>query len=158
MNFKTLKEQWYWESSILEEKRYIMSIFLNFLGFRKKTKSISQSQPLEDEILPKFNYEIEFLKALNKTSTDKLFGLNTYWEGRYTELLGNLNPIIEKFFSNNLLEKSLKEEALTINQLKEILKKNSLPLTGKKVELTERVNIHVKNKDYRKGLKSHFKL
>lgn len=134
-----------------------MNSFFDFFGLGK-SRNQKASPKSTTNILPDINYEIEFLKALNKSPTNKLFGLNTYWEGRYTELLGNLKPIIENFIKSNFLEISMKEESLTINQLKAILKENSLPTSGNKEILAKRVLTEISNKDYLVGLQPFYKL
>ncbi|MFN3761273.1 MAG: SAP domain-containing protein [Algoriphagus aquaeductus] len=135
-----------------------MNSFFKIFGFGKEEKKTDLNLSEGKAIFPKFNYLLEFLKALNKTPTDKLFGLNTYWEGRYKDLLGNLTPIVKTFVSSGLLEISLKEESLRINELKEILKKNGLTVSGNKEELAKRVFEKVENKSYQKNLTSFYKL
>lgn len=135
-----------------------MNSFFKIFGFGKQEKKTDLNLSGGKEIFPKFNYRLEFLKALNKTPSDKLFGLNIYWEGRYKDLLGNLTPIVKTFLSSGLLEISLLEESLTINELKEILKKNGLTVSGNKEELAKRVFEKVENKSYQKNLTSFYKL
>ncbi len=134
-----------------------MNSFFGFFGLGKSKNKKTTTQDVLASF-PDINYEIEFLKALNKSPTDQLFGLNTYWEGRYTELLGNLTPIIENFITSDFLEVSLKEESLTVNELKAILKENSISTSGNKEVLAKRVHFEVANKDYLSGLQSFYKL
>ncbi|MDG1276094.1 MAG: SAP domain-containing protein [Algoriphagus sp.] len=134
-----------------------MSFFGKILGYLNPKNQPNGIIALPEDF-PQFNYQIEFLKRLNKTPSSKLFGENTYWEGRFTELLGDLTVIIKKFHKENLLEISLKEESLTIKQLKEILRENNLPLAGNKEILALRVKDQVQNKSYLKGIDSFFKV
>ena len=87
-----------------------MNIFSKFFGGETEKQTLNQSDLELNH--PEFNYELEFLQALNKSPASKLFGLNSYWEGRYQELLGNLKPIVSRFISNGFLVESLKEESL----------------------------------------------
>jgi hypothetical protein len=135
-----------------------MNSFFKIFGFRKEERKTDLELSEGKSIFPRFNYRLEFLQALNKTPSDKLFGLNTYWEARFKELLGNLTPIIKNFLSSGLLEISLKEESLTIKELKEILQKNGLTVSGNKEELAKRVFEMVENKAYQKNLTSFYKL
>jgi len=133
-----------------------MNIFDRFFG--KKMENRTAGLADSDEKFPRFNYELEFLKALNKSPTSKLFGLNTYWEGRYQELLGDLKPILRDFLSNGYLVESLKEESLSLKDLKEILQKNGLPTSGNKEVLAMRISENVSDKSYLKNLDSFYKL
>ncbi|MCS5490885.1 SAP domain-containing protein [Algoriphagus limi] len=133
-----------------------MDFFKRFFGNPDSEKKHSRNE--QGNSYPKYNYELEFLDALNKTPTNKLFGLNTYWEGRYKELLGNLSPILEKFLSQGMLEISLKEEALKVSELKKILNDNNLPQSGKKEILAKRVFEEVADKSYAANLIPFYKL
>lgn len=135
-----------------------MNSFFKIFGFGNKEEKTDLNLSGGKAIFPKFNYRLEFLKALNKTPSDKLFGPNSYWEGRYKDLLGNLTPIVKSFLSSGLLEISLKEESLTINELKAVLRENGLTVSGKKEELAKRVFEKVENKSYQKNLTSFYKL
>lgn len=133
-----------------------MNIFSRFFGGKTEKQMLNQSD-LEVN-LPNFNYELEFLQALNKSPISKLFELNSYWEGRYQELLGNLKPIVSRFISNGFLVESLKEESLNLKELKEFLQKNGLPTSGNKEVLAKRISENVSDKSYLKGLDSFYKL
>ena len=133
-----------------------MSLFSRFLGIKSENKRTEQAA--SDEKFPKFNYELEFLQALNKSPTSKLFGLNSYWEDRYKELLGDLPPIINDFMSKGYLVESLKEESLSLKELKDILQKKGLSTTGNKEVLFQRNSEKVVDKNYLKNLDSFFKL
>lgn len=138
-----------------------MRNILKFFGLgkaEKKVESISNDGSIG---FPKYNYELEFLERLNKTSTGFFYELNNNWEGRnsilneywksrFQELIGDLNSIIEKFIKVGLLEISIPEESLTVKELKEILKSSKLKISGKKEELVERVISEVKEKTYLK--------
>jgi hypothetical protein len=133
-----------------------MNIFSRFFGVKSENKRTEQVA--SDEKFPNFNYELEFLQALNKSPTSKLFGLNSYWEDRYKELLGDLKPIIKGFLSNGYLVESLKEESLSLKELKFILQKNGLSTTGNKEVLAQRISENVADKSYLRNLDSFFKL
>lgn len=133
-----------------------MNIFRRFFGTKSETKT--QGQIASIEKFPKFNYELEFLQALNKSPTSKLFGLNSYWEDRYKELLGDLKPIIDGFISEGYLVESRKEESLTIKELKDFLKKHGLSTTGNKEVLVQRILENDVDDSLLKNLDSFFKL
>jgi len=138
-------------------KQQMKGLF-KFLGL---TKEVTKSQTLQKEEsseFPKFNYKLEFLKALDKSPISNLFGLNTYWEARYRDLLGDLSGIIKKLKSDDLLEVSLVEEALTVPELKQILVDNNLSTSGNKVVLATRVFESVKNKNYLINKESFYKI
>lgn len=133
-----------------------MNIFNRFFGVKSENKRTEQVA--SDKKFPKFNYELEFLQALNKSPTSKLFGLNSYWEDRYKELLGDLKAIINDFISKGFLAKSLREESLSLKEIKDILQKNGLSKTGNKEVLAQRISENVVDKSYLKNLDSFFKL
>lgn len=133
-----------------------MNIFSRFFELKSEKKKNDQVD-LEGKH-PNFNYKLEFLQALDKSPTSKLFGLNSYWEDRYKELVGDLKPIIKDFYSQGYLVESLKEESLSLKELKIILQKNGLPTSGKKEELARRVSENVTEKSFLKDLNSFLKV
>jgi hypothetical protein len=135
-----------------------MKALFKFLGLNKEPPETETQHKEGSSKFPKFDYKLEFLKALDKRSTSKLFGLNNYWEARYRDLLGDLSGIIKKLKSDNLLEVSLVEEALTIPELKKILADNNLSTSGSKVVLATRVFQSVKNKNYLINRESFYKI
>ncbi len=136
-----------------------MKNIFEFFGLTIREKKVQSSLKNERIEFPKYNYELEFLEGLNKTSTGFFYELNNNWEGRnsilngywksrFQELIGDLNPVVEEFIREELLEISLPEESLTVKELKEILKSNGLKISGKKEELVERIISEVKEKTY----------
>lgn len=126
--------------------------------FGKSHTENEQVKNKPNATFPRYNYELELLDALNKTPTNKLFGINPYWEERYKELLGNLSPLLKKFLSQGLLEISLKEEVLKISELKKILKDNNLTQSGNKATLAKRVFEEVEDKSYAVNLIPFYKV
>lgn len=133
-----------------------MNLLQRFFGNSKKGGN-QDSEGLK-VLFPKFNYELEFLDAVNNSPINKLFGYNSYWEPRFSELLGELKPILEKFLTEGMIEISSKEEVLKIPELKKILKENNLPQTGTKEILAKRVFEEVKNKSYASHLIPFYKV
>lgn len=133
-----------------------MNFFKRFFG--KTEQEEREDSDAFKVSFPKFNYELEFLEALDKTPTNKLLGYNPYWEPRFKELLGELKPILNKFLSTGLIDISLKEEVLKVPELKKILKENNLPQTGNKEILAKRVFDEVEDKSYAIHLIPFYKL
>lgn len=108
-------------------------------------KVISSIQPeYSDKVPPKFKIdkELEFLSHIDGRGKD---GVSNYYKSQFEDYDKIINLFFEKGYLEQNLELSL--SSFTIVDLKDLLKKNSLKLTGNKVELIDRVIKNIPEKD-----------
>ena len=89
-------------------------------------------------------YEIEYLRKLNGKKEDDI--LDEYWD----IVLKDRSRVKKKFMNMDLLRLPTIEESLnliTVVNLKDILKRNNLKVSGKKNELIDRLLVNLNEKD-----------
>ncbi|MCC4230031.1 SAP domain-containing protein [Zunongwangia profunda] len=111
------------------------------MNYLKKIFGISISENIQIHY-PKWDFKVLLLKRLSRASPQDVFAGNKFVQGKYEEIL-DVNKEIQNFIRNGYISISDYKENLqnefTVKELQEIIKTKSLKISGRKIELVERV-------------------